>query len=416
MKIYKINNKMSYTDVIYSVLVCFLGLCFTSCTKMNAHYDELLEDGEIIYTAKADSVQVYPGKERAGLYFILSSGSRLSYYTIYWNEGKDSMVYPINKNSNNDTFYTVINDLAEGYYDFSIYTGDDAGHRSIQVQASGRVYGEKYQSSLQNRAVVSARWIDGFTTLTWQQANIGLAGINLRYTDTLGKEIQRYIPPNEDTTRIKDLKKGSSIEYQSLYLPDSAAIDTFYTDYTALTPVFEGQLDKSLFRKLILSGDALTAYGWVMPHLWDGGLDEGYGFFCRGSAFPISYTFDMGQTAKLTRFKVWQRGVISAGGYLYAGDNASKWEVWGRADAPPMDGSWNGWVKLMTCQSVKPSGSAPGSVSDIDKAYALEGEEFIFPDTIPKVRYIRIKVLETWGQGAPQINTMEMTFWERVEQ
>lgn len=407
---------MLHFKKIYWAICLLSGIgLFSACSKMDHTYSDIIKDGEIIYTGKADSVKVYPGNERIALSWLLLPDPKIKFCKIFWNNGKDSTIIPIDRTSGTDSVYIVLDDLKEGTYTFSIFTGDGEGHTSVETKASGHVYGKQYAGGLSNRLIGSARWIDGHTSIIWQQAIGNTIGVELSYTNSGGDVQTLFVPSAMDTTEIDDLKEGSQFKYRTLYLPDSAAIDTFYTDYSTFTPVFESQVDKSTFSKLILSGDALTAYGWIMPHLWDGGLDEGYGFFCRGSAFPISYTFDMGQTVKLTRFKVWQRGIISSGGYLYAGDNASKWEVWGRSDAPPTDGSWDGWTKLMTCQSIKPSGLPVGQVSEIDKAYALKGEEFIFPDTIPQVKYIRIKVLETWGHGAPQINTMEMTFWEKTE-
>lgn len=407
---------MLYLKKIYWAICFLLGIClFTACSKMDHTYKDIIKDGEIIYTGKVDSVQVFPGNGRIALSWLLLPDPKIEFCKVFWNDGKDSTVVSLEKTQGTDSIYVILDNMKEGTYTFSVYTGDEEGHTSVETQVTGHVYGKQYASTLSNKPVEEARWTDGHTNIVWQHAIGNILGVELNYIDSADDAQALFIPSEEDTTKIDNLKEGSQIKYRTLYLPDSAAIDTFYTDYTTVTPVFESQVDKSTFSKLILPGDALTAYGWIMPHLWDGGLDEGYGFFCRGSAFPISYTFDMGQTVKLTRFKVWQRGVISSVGYLYAGDNASKWEVWGRADTPPTDGSWDGWTKLMTCQSVKPSGLAVGTVSDIDKAYALKGEEFIFPDTIPTVRYIRIKVLETWGHGAPQINTMEMTFWEKEE-
>jgi hypothetical protein len=171
-------------------------------------------------------------------------------------------------------------------------------------------------------------------------------------------------------------------------------------------------LDKSKFAEYDLPGDAVSGYGWVMSRLWDGQTKEPYGFYAKqGTADPYRYSFDLGQVVQLSSYRVWQRGVTTSTGYLYAGDNLKEWEIWGATD-PASDGSYTGWTKLMTCVSVKPSGG--GSVTDDDRAYAAAGEEYVFPDTIPAVRYIRIKLLATWGGRINNSNTMEMTFWQKL--
>lgn len=93
--------------------------------------------------------------------------------------------------------------------------------------------------------------------------------------------------------------------------------------------------------------------------------------------------------------------------------NLKTWEVWGRTDTPPADGSWDGWTKLMDCESHKPSGLPVGQHTAEDWEYLQAGEDFEFPAEAPPVRYIRFKVLETWG-GMDFIHFTEFTFWGNV--
>lgn len=183
-----------------------------------------------------------------------------------------------------------------------------------------------------------------------------------------------------------------------------------------VTPLFEEQLDKKKFREYRLDGDAPAGFGWVMPRLWDGDINEPNGFHtdhmgtaANPSGFPHHYTFDLGTVAKLSRFTFWQRGIIASTSFLYAHGNYRKFEIWG-AVQPAQDGSWNGWTKLLDCESIKPSGLPIGQVSNEDRAYAAKGEGFVFPLDAPPVRYIRVNILSTWG-GDDYSHCMEMTFW-----
>jgi len=94
---------------------------------------------------------------------------------------------------------------------------------------------------------------------------------------------------------------------------------------------------------------------------------------------------------------------------LYSQQDVKRFEVWGSND-PAADGSWDSWTKLLTCESIKPSGLPTGQTSEEDVAYAKAGERFVFPEGTPAVRYIRIKVLETWGEDNWS-TTSELTFW-----
>jgi len=188
-----------------------------------------------------------------------------------------------------------------------------------------------------------------------------------------------------------------------------------YSDtlFKTVTPIFEEQLDKELFSEIILPTDEVSAWGRPMHRLWDDIVDTGTSIFhtAQGSGIPQWFTFDMGTTAKLSRFKIWQRMNTAL---LYEHGNPKKWEFWGRADQPNPDGSWDGWIYLGTFDSYKPSGLPMGSYTNEDWEYANRGEEFNFPLDAPPVRYMRFKLLENWS-GTDYLNFCELTFWGQVE-
>ena len=133
-----------------------------------------------------------------------------------------------------------------------------------------------------------------------------------------------------------------------------------------------------------------------------------HGYDFNPSEFPVWFTFDMGQTAQLSRFTSWQRSM--GGSYYYRAGAIKEWEVWGRSDLPSSDGSWDGWTKLADCESIKPSGWPAGSNSEEDITYASKGEEFEFPADIPPVRYIRFKILST-HDGAGLVVMQQLWFY-----
>ncbi|HWW42555.1 DUF5000 domain-containing lipoprotein [Pedobacter sp.] len=183
------------------------------------------------------------------------------------------------------------------------------------------------------------------------------------------------------------------------------------TLFKTVTPLFEAKLDKSKFKPYKLPDDQPAAYGWEMPNLWDGKLD-GDGFHTLQGALPRPhrFTFDLGVVAKLSRFKILQR----FGGYEYNHGNPRSWRMWGTATLPDASGSWDGWTKLMDCESFKPSGLPFGQTTNEDIAYAKGtdglGEEFKFPSSAPAVRYIRMEILKNWG-GTDFFHAIEITFW-----
>lgn len=191
--------------------------------------------------------------------------------------------------------------------------------------------------------------------------------------------------------------------------------DTYnnYTDtlYQQMTPIFEEELDKKLFIPLKLSSKfKLHSYGGgKMQAMWDNVYNVANNlFYVNVAPEEIYFAFDMGVEAKLSRFRLWTRR-----DFLFSLHHLRTFEIWGTSDpeATKDPDSWDGWVKLMDCESKRPSGiETAGNVTAEDEEYVLAGEEFELPVDAPKVRYIKFLVHTTWGNTqAAFIN--EITLW-----
>lgn len=180
------------------------------------------------------------------------------------------------------------------------------------------------------------------------------------------------------------------------------------TTFITLTPIFEKQLDKTKFKAVILPTDVANyGNGLVIENIWDGIISEGANMWhSKGDAgMPMHITIDLGVTAKLSRFTLWQR----PGPYLYNHGNPKRFEIWGTT-SPAADGSFTNWTLLTTCTSVKPSGGPTGVNTKDDIDAAARGEEYNIPLTAPKFRYMRIRILENWSGGS-QGHIAEMKFY-----
>jgi hypothetical protein len=178
-----------------------------------------------------------------------------------------------------------------------------------------------------------------------------------------------------------------------------------------LIPVFEREFDKTKFKSLPLPTDNTTVYSanTKMEKMWDGlwAIDGQQYQTATGSGIPTWFTFDMNVTSRLSRFRYNMRTDNAT--VLWGHGNPRIFEIYGRADAP-VNGNWDGWIKLMDVVSVKPSGLPVGQTTADDVALATKGEDYDFPPGLPPVRYIRIKVLETWNKQN-FIHIAELTFW-----
>ena len=86
-----------------------------------------------------------------------------------------------------------------------------------------------------------------------------------------------------------------------------------------------------------------------------------------------------------------------------------KFEVWG-AETLDESGSWDSWTKLLDCDVVKPSGLPLGQHNQDDLTASDLGQKFYNIDNYDvKVRYLRIKILETWeGMACYRISEIEL--------
>lgn len=387
-------------------LACFFlaGACISSCTKED-DYKKITKDGEIYYPAKADSVAAHGGKNRIELQVHLGNDPLVTKVKAFWNNNADSVEMSVVKTTGKDIINMLVNNLNQGTYSFDVYTYTGNNAKSIVKKVTGTVYGDNYLKVLSNRTVKALGYsLDGSkVVIDWNAALDGEKSIELKYTDEAGTTQTMIVPGGALKTEISGYKSNTKLTYRSVYLPEPKAIDEFSVGYAEVElPVFERQLDKSKFSQYVLPTDVGDAWGWLMPHLWNNNYNTPG--FATTDGIPQWFTFDMGVSASISRFKTWQ-----ASDRLYRSENVKKFEIWG-SNNPAPDGSWTGWTKLADCQSVKPSGLPLGEMTAADEEYARAGEEFKFPSGTPKVRYIRLKILETWGNGS--FMTMgELTFW-----
>tara|TARA_R110002049_G_scaffold279865_1_gene458962 strand:+ start:111 stop:1304 length:1194 start_codon:yes stop_codon:yes gene_type:complete len=189
--------------------------------------------------------------------------------------------------------------------------------------------------------------------------------------------------------------------------------DTIYpaTEDKLLIPLFEERLDKTKFKKLILSNDTnWDAWEGDYTHFYDDNMETIV--HTQGDhPMPQIYSIDLGVVVKLSRFTLHQR--LSHGdAHAYTHGNPKKYTVYGAKELPEDNGTMEGWIELKDCESIKPSGLPIGQNTDEDIDHLYAGDEYTF-DEAPEIRYFRIAVTETWD-GAGYINASQITFWGNI--
>jgi len=236
------------------ILIMLLIGANHSCQDMDETYKEFIIPNGIVYPGKATSAVVCPGKYRAKVAWLRGADPKVTKATVFWNNYTDSIDMDIPAGL--DTIGCLVEPMEENTYTFIIKTYDDDGNVSIPVEVTGNVYGDRYQSGLYNRPITGEELDDdGTWTINWGTADKsnGATATEMAYTTRGGGTRKLTIPVSDLITEITDQKGGAEFQYRTIFLPDSFAIDTFYTGYTVR------QIPKASPKQIDRSGWTVTA-------------------------------------------------------------------------------------------------------------------------------------------------------------
>jgi hypothetical protein len=322
---------MKSYKVICHFAVALLLLVLGGCSKIDDYKDLYATDGSIIYPGKMDSVKVLSGKNRVKITGIFTSDPKIVKYKVFWNSKQDSIEVPITRTAGVDTAKVFINKLPEGLMSFVIRSYDAQGHSSIPVNISGNVYGDLYQSSLINRAIANAELqkSDGSALINWADVDkeAGIINMRIKYTDnaSIAKNVLVTSVPSGLKTSLPNFKAGNTISFQTSFLPNATAIDTFFVAYqtnnvkadvTSLylrntgpfeRATFDGGRWGTLAAPWVVSANILNhgGFGGYASEPW---LNRG-GFLVMESGW--------GGTANIINGKIYQTATLPAGTYIF---------------------------------------------------------------------------------------------------
>jgi hypothetical protein len=214
------------------ILACIL-FAATGCEDMNDRHRTYLENGEIVYIGKVDSLHAFPGDERI-LFRYWISDPRVKTLTVSWLLGKESLEIEVPDHAPEDYFDVYIGrnerSIAEGSHTFRWIARDHHDNRSILFENGANVYGSRYKSRLVNRPLLGAEAEGTDVTMTWGgMTDDDEIGVVVDYTGTAGVALTGRYTSEElaSPTILSGVKLGSPVTYRTLYLPEPAAIDTF---------------------------------------------------------------------------------------------------------------------------------------------------------------------------------------------
>ena len=291
----------------------------------------------------------------------------------------------------------------------------------VQLIAVDKSYNESTPVTVEIEPLDSPIY-DIINTLSFYES---FGGVKLQWMNPLGEEIVFGALMKDDEGTFKHIETiftseksaNRAIRGMDSKLTEFAFYfrDMFYnytdTIYAQLTPIFEEELNKKNFVSFRLSSKfSFHGYGGgKMEAMWDNvyNVDDNL-LYINSAPEKIYFAFDMGLNAKLSRFRLWTRR-----NFMYQLHHFRTFEIWGTSDqaATTDPDNWNGWVKIMDCESISPFGrTAGGEASAEEVEYLLQGEEWEVPLEAPPFRYMKFKINSTWTNSAAAF-VNEITIW-----
>lgn len=297
---------------IYFTLLAFLAIATWSCTKMTDLTDKYLDEGEIIYAAKVDSVGILAGENRMQLNLYVKS-QRIDKVRIYWNNYEDSLDVDIQGKTG--VFPVLLDNMPESGYLFQLVSFDKFGNKSLEYEATGSSYGENYKNGLSNRSYITefTRYdMEGDSmVIYWGGIVRGAIAMELQYTDTSGESVRMEVPADATTTTLHNLK--GNVSYKLRFIPEVEAIDTFTTAPKSIPVYYERPINKSGW-KIVSFSSASASPEWPATNAIDGDINTPWHTEHNPTApFPHYFIVDMGETIDISSFEVYRRMDDSAG-------------------------------------------------------------------------------------------------------
>lgn len=295
---------------IYGIITFVVSvLSFSSCDDFMDVHKEYIEGGEIIYAPKPDTINFIAGKNRILFNCRTYNAPNVQSIDVYWNDGLDSLIIPVELKTGYDSISVVLEDMEEKSYTFNIRTTDSFGHKSLFLTNFGTSYGEIYQSRLSSRRIKTVSLSDKGGIVTWFFSPSDLVRSEIRYTKNDGSQSVAETLPTKDVVELPDIKPGSTIEYRSLFIPEAEAIDTFATAWNTFeTPIpKEYKYDSSLWMVLAASDESADNGGKVA--LLDGDLNTFWHSAWETENVPLPHwaVIDMISQKKISRIEIYRR-------------------------------------------------------------------------------------------------------------
>jgi hypothetical protein len=225
----------------YLLILTAVLSVLTACEDFMEIHEKYIEDGEIIYAPKVDTVAFLAGRERLMFRFRLYNSPNVRSVNLYWNDDRDSLIVPVTPTTGLDSTEVLLTGMPEKSYTFHVKTVDKYDHTSLITTDFGTSYGATFQGSLLHRRIREVTLTGEDGKISWYAAAENLVGNEIRYETPAGEKAVVWMPATEEAVVCPGARAGSTFEYRSLFIPEEAAIDTFAVDWTVCETPFPGR-------------------------------------------------------------------------------------------------------------------------------------------------------------------------------
>lgn len=225
-------KKYSYYTLMVLVSALFI---ITSCQDTYTVHEEFIQDKDIVYSNKVDSLVAYAGKSRVKIEGYIYNAFNVKEIIVEWNKGENEQIFPYTKSSeDNDFLEFFIENLEEKSYIFKVYSVDVNNNRSLKKEVFQDVFGDIYRSRLSARLLTSVSYNNSNGSATVNFAPIGsfkTQATEIKYINSSQEEVTVMIDSDQNSIVLDNIDDLKPLEYRTNYIPTETALDGFASDW-----------------------------------------------------------------------------------------------------------------------------------------------------------------------------------------
>lgn len=293
-------------QLIYNILFVVVLITGFACSDMNDLHDKYLKEGETLYIGKVDSARLFPGNERMLVRYWITD-IRAKELQVFWSGKTAALTLTIPDHQPEEPVEFMIDPIVEGDHELLFFTNDKERNSSVKFEALQSVYGAVYKSTLTNRPVQETLLAGNKLSVLWSGSlSDQETGLNIAYATSAGKDEFLTLKPEALAGPVVlenvDLSKG--VRYQTLYLPQPEAIDTFATEMSRI-PIIQ-RINVAL-NKTVTADSYATSGPWLPDYAVDGKRNDNASRWLTTTGNHAEHwlAVDLGQTYMIDGFKTY---------------------------------------------------------------------------------------------------------------